>query len=163
MTPSIQPVGRPRRRPRILIAGLGNSLLKDDGVGVHAVQALSKRRMPRGVVAAEIGTAILDGLHLLERADKVLAIDAMQAGGRPGDIYAFALDDVDNPPVKPSLHDFGLRGVFEFLPGRRPEVLVLGVEPAEIGVGLELTPEVAASLPRVVHEALRIVDRWCAA
>ncbi len=143
----------------ILVAGLGNLLLKDDGVGVHAVRELA-RRVPSGVVAAEIGCAILDGLHLIEAADKVLALDAMQAGGAPGEIYAFRLEDVENPPVKPSLHDYGLRAAFEFLPGRRPEVLVLGVEPGEIGFGLELTTAVRSALPRLVDEALRIVREW---
>jgi hydrogenase maturation protease len=112
------------------------------------------------VVAAEVGTAVLFALHLFEQADKVLAIDAMQAGGEPGQIYAFGLDAIENSPVKTSLHDFGLRSVFEFLPAHRPEVLVLGVEPAVIDYRLTLSPRVEAALPRVVAEAGAIVKRW---
>ncbi len=147
---------------RILIAGLGNLLLSDDGVGVHAVRALEKR-VPRGVLAADIGTAVLDALHLFEQADHVLAIDAMQAGGAPGEVYVFGIDDIENPPLKPSLHDFGLRSAFDFLPGHRPEVVVIGVEPEVIDYGMMLSPAVERALPRVLREARGIVSRWCGA
>jgi hydrogenase maturation protease len=150
---------RLRKKARVLVVGLGNLLLADDGVGVHAVREFRKRA-PRGVVAADVGTAILDALHLFERADKVLAFDAMQAGGNPGTIYRVALEDIDNPPVKPSLHDFGLRSAFEFLPGHRPEVTVLGVEPELIGFGMELSAAVQAAVPRLVEEALAIASGW---
>ena len=144
---------------RILIAGLGNLLLMDDGVGVHAVRELRKG-VPRGVVAAEVGTAILSALHLFEDADKVLAIDAMQAGGTPGTVYRFGLEDVENPTGKPSLHDFGLRSIFEFLPDHRPEIVVLGVEPEVIEFGMELSGSVRASLPRLITEAQATIARW---
>jgi hydrogenase maturation protease len=150
----------PRRR--ILVAGLGNLLLSDDGVGVHAVRELQKE-VPRGVVAAEVGTAVLSALDLFEAADRILAIDAMQAGGPPGRICACRLDDLENPAVKPSLHDFSLRSAFDFLPGHRPEVIVLGVEPAVIDYGLALSPEVRAALPRVLEEARAILKNWAGA
>ena len=84
-------MGPKRRPPRILIAGLGNCLLRDDGIGVHAIRSL-QQNPPPGVVVAEVGTAVLDALHLLEWAEKILAIDAMQAGGNPGTLYAFGVD-----------------------------------------------------------------------
>jgi hydrogenase maturation protease len=149
------------KRPRILVAGLGNLLLGDDGVGVHLVRAL-EGGAPRGVMAVEVGTAVLDALPLFERADKVLALDAMEAGGAPGDLYLFPLEDAADPAVKPSLHDFGLRSAFEFLPGRRPEALVLGVEPGEIAYSLDLSPAVAAALPRALAEIRSILERWTA-
>ncbi len=146
-------------RPRILIAGLGNLLLSDDGVGVHAVREL-REGVPRGVVAAEIGTAVLFALDLLEQADHILAIDAMQAGGAPGQIYVFGLDSIDNPMVKHSLHDFSFRSAFDFMPGHHPEVVILGVEPQVIGYGMSLSSSVQEALPRVVAEAKAIVEGW---
>ncbi len=89
---------RRRGRANILVAGLGNLLLADDGVGVHLVRAL-EGTTPRGVTVVDVGTAVLDALHLFEGADRVLALDAMQAGGAPGDIYVFNLDDADNPAL----------------------------------------------------------------
>ncbi len=150
---------RSGRRPRILIAGLGNLLLTDDGVGVHAVRRLEKA-VPRGVITADVGTAVLDALHLFEWADHIVAIDAMRAGGEPGQVYRFGIDDIENPPVKPSLHDFGLRSAFEFLPGHRPEVTVIGVEPAVIDYGMSLSPAVEQALPTVLAEVTATLGRW---
>lgn len=148
------------RFERILVAGLGNLLLADDGVGVHAARALLGSR-PRGVRVVEVGTAVLDALHLFERADRVLALDAIQGGGQPGEIYALRLGDAANPTGKVSLHDFGLRTIFDFLATpRRPEVLVLGVEPQRIDYGLTLSPAVENVLPRLLAEAHAILRRW---
>lgn len=147
-------------RQRILVVGLGNLLLADDGVGVHAIRELNRSRR-RGVKIVEVGTAVLDALHLFERADRVLAIDAMQAGGPPGQIYRFGLEDADNPHPKVSLHDFGLRSIFEFLNSpHRPEVLVLGVEPQTIAYGLDLSPPVRAALPRLLAEVESVINSW---
>jgi hydrogenase maturation protease len=150
----------PRRRPRILVAGLGNLLLQDDGVGVHAVRALH-HGVPRGVRAVEVGTAVLDALYLVEWADRILAIDAMAAGGAPGTIYRFGIADVAEAAVKASLHEVDLVAALRFLTnGHRPEIAVLGVEPATIGAGLELSPSVQAAMPRLVTAAQDIVTRW---
>jgi hydrogenase maturation protease len=149
-----------RRKPRLLIAGLGNLLLKDDGVGVHAVRELQKAPPP-GVLVAEVGTWVLDGLHLYEWADKVLALDALQVGGAPGTIYACQEADVADPAVKASMHELSLLGALRFIsPQKRPEVYVLGVEPETIDFGLDLTPKVQAALPRFLQLARETVDRW---
>lgn len=150
----------PRRHPRILVAGLGNLLLKDDGVGVHAVRVL-QHGVPRGVRAVEVGTAVLDALHLVEWADRILAIDAMRAGGNPGTIYRFGVEDVADATVRASLHEVDLLAALRFLTsGRSPEVAVLGVEPETIDAGLDLSPSVRAALPRLVAAAQDIVTLW---
>jgi hydrogenase maturation protease len=148
------------RKPRILIAGLGNLLLQDDGVGVHAVRQL-QQAPPRGVIVAEVGCAVLDALHLLKWAEKIVAIDAMQAGGAPGTVYACHPHDVAADGVKASLHELNLVGALKFLPpGAHPEIIILGVEPQTIGYGLDLSPAVGAALPQVTTEARRLVARW---
>jgi hydrogenase maturation protease len=144
----------------VLVAGLGNLLLKDDGVGVHAVRAL-QHGVPRGVRAVEIGTAVLDALHLVEWADRVLAIDAMQAGGDPGTIYRYGVEDVADRTIGASLHEVDLVAALRFLTnGHRPEITVLGVEPETIAAGLELSPSVQAALPRLVAAVQEIVASW---
>jgi hydrogenase maturation protease len=150
----------PRRRPRVLVAGLGNLLLKDDGVGVHAVREL-QHEVPRGVRAVEVGTAILDALHLIEWADCILAIDAMQADGSPGTIYRFGVEDVFDHPIKASLHEVDLLAALGFFTsGHRPEIAVLGVQPETIDAGMDLSPSVQAALPQLVAAAKGIVTRW---
>jgi hydrogenase maturation protease len=160
---------------RILVAGLGNELLSDDGVGVHACRLLAVQAVERGasdVVIAEVGTAIVDAMHLLEEAALVVAIDAMQAGGPPGSVYRAVATDLTGDDVagagRLGLHQLGLLGALQMLGlernwgGRRwqpPVVEVVGVEPATLEAGLSLSPAVAAALPLVVDE----VGRRCAA
>ena len=71
---------------KVLVLGLGNELLTDDGVGVHVLRTLQKQPPANGVLFAEIGTAILHSQHLLEQAETVIAIDAVRAGDRRFDL-----------------------------------------------------------------------------
>lgn len=145
------------RQPAVAILGLGNELLRDDGVGVHAVRELQKDP-PEDVVIAEVGTAALNAQHLLEKADVVIAIDAVQAGDIPGTVYRFDVAEAATAG-RATLHDLGLVGVLRLMPeAARPEVIVLGVEPERVEYGMELTPAVHAALPRVVGEARRIAE-----
>ncbi|HEY3378378.1 MAG TPA: hydrogenase maturation protease [Armatimonadota bacterium] len=146
--------------PHILIAGLGNLLLQDDGVGIHAVRLL-EQDAPPGVCVADIGAAVLDALHLFEWADMILAIDAMKTGGAPGTIYRFSIGDVDPGGVPTSLHELSLIAALRFLPYiHTPHISILGVEPDTIDYGLELTPAVQNALPHLVHAARDIVAGW---
>jgi hydrogenase maturation protease len=145
---------------RILVAGIGNVLLRDDGVGVHAIRELSKNPLAE-MQAVEVGCAVFDALHLFEWADKILLIDAMTAGGRPGSIYLVPIDDVEKNDAHASLHELSVTATFSML--RRsvlPEVTVIGIEPETIDYGLELTDSVQASLPKVLDLARQIVDSW---
>jgi len=148
------------RRLRILVAGLGNLLLRDDGVGVHAVRAL-QQDPPPGALIAEVGTAVLCALHLFEWADKILAIDAIQAGGSPGTVYALEAGDVDQPEVHASLHELSLINALRMTARKAPpEIAILGVEPGSIDYGLELSPAVISALPQLTATTRAMVDRW---
>lgn len=149
-----------KKTPRILIAGLGNLLLKDDGVGVHAVQEL-QQNPPKGTKVVEVGCAVLDALHLFEWADIVLGIDAMQAGGAPGTVYRFGIDDVAEDNHHASLHEVNLVSALRFLPeDARPEIAMLGVEPEIIDYSLDLSQSVSAALPQVVEVVRSMVEGW---
>ncbi len=149
-----------RREPRILIAGLGDLLLRDDGVGVQAVRELQKDP-PAGAKVVEVGTAVVDDLHLLEWADKILAIDAMQAGGSAGTLYSFQVSNGEDRSPQSSLHALNLLAALRFLPdGKRPPLVILGVEPAIIDYGLDLSAKVQATLPVLIQSIREIVDYW---
>jgi hydrogenase maturation protease len=160
-----------QQRRRILIVGLGNVLMMDDGVGVHAVRELQKDP-PHDVCIAEVGTAVLRAIHLIEQADKIIAIDAVKIGGPPGTIYAFSAESAENQGHQVSLHELNLLGALRFLPPGhpRPEIVILGVEPQVIDYGLYLSEAVQAVLPQVVQAAREIVaglernpDTWSVA
>jgi hydrogenase maturation protease len=137
-----------------VVLGLGNVLMKDDGVGVHAVWALMADPPP-GCVPIEIGTVSLAALDYLEGAVSVVALDAVEAGHPPGTVVRFELDERARGEAS-SLHDLGLPGVLSMLPeASRPRVIVLGVEPAEVDIGLDLSPVVAGALPRLLAAVRR--------
>jgi len=141
---------------RTLVVGLGNVLLQDDGVGVHAVRELRKV-LPSRILAVEVGTAVLDALHLFEWADRIIGIDAMQAGGPPGTIYSFGVEDVD-AGAQATLHELGLIAGLRFMRGPRPPISMLAVEPESMDCGLELSTSVREALPKLVAEARRMAE-----
>lgn len=145
----------------ILIAGVGNELLTDDGVGVHAVRELGKESLP-GVTIVAIGTDVLRGLPFLETADRVLLIDAVRGGQTPGSVYSFDAGEFRDNAPRHSLHSLGLREAMRVLAPdcAPPPVTVLGVEPASLDYGLELSPSVADALPHVITLAREIVLQW---
>jgi hydrogenase maturation protease len=147
---------------RILVAGIGNILLMDDGVGVHAIRELDRNPIDH-VQTVEVGCAVFDALHLFEWADKILLIDAMTAGGRPGSIYLAPADDIEKSDAHTSLHELSVTATFSML--RRsvlPEVTVIGIEPETIDYGLDLSDTVQSSLQQVLDLARQIVGSWTA-
>ncbi|MCX6903387.1 MAG: hydrogenase maturation protease, partial [Verrucomicrobia bacterium] len=143
------------------IAGVGNALLSDDGIGVHAVRELQREPIP-GVTLADIGTAVLHGLSFLESARRVLVIDAAKGGRPPGTIYLFDANGDAAGHYLNSLHALGLREAARVLlpNGLPPAITVLGVEPESLSYGMSLSSPVQAALPRVVALARETVAGW---
>jgi hydrogenase maturation protease len=152
-----------RTGQRILIAGLGNELLGDDGVGVHAARLIRAQRPSswgREVAIIEVGVAMLDALPLLERVDRVLVLDAMRAGGAPGTLYALAESGIADWDRQAGMHEMGLVGAMRVMTGPRPRMAVLGVEPERIDYGTGLSETVKRAVPNVAAAAIDCVRRW---
>jgi hydrogenase maturation protease len=132
---------------KIIILGIGNLLLKDEGVGIHLIQLLEKEPLPAGVELVDGGTSTLDILPLLKEADKIIVVDAMQARGEPGSIYRCRPRDlVPSEDAPMSLHhiDFiqALKMAKLLGDDLEPRTIIFGVEPKEIGWEIGLTPPV---------------------
>lgn len=143
----------------VVVAGIGNILMQDDGIGVWAVRALVKDYvLPPRVRVLEGGVLGMQLVHELCSAEQLLVIDAMHGDGAPGTIYRL---DGDSLPrgrrTYMSLHEVSVTEVLsvgEFL-GLRPRVRILGVQPlATLSFGLELTSALQAALPNVVAAAV---------
>jgi hydrogenase maturation protease len=147
-------------RKRIVIVGVGNVLLKDEGIGVHVVRALQEMSLasPGGDVEVVDGGTSPGALDRAEGADKLIIVDAARGGGEPGTIYRFAPDEVSGEPkLLTSLHDLGLLDSLRMMEsvGDPPrETVIIGVEPAEVDWGLELTPTLRGKLPDVVRRVV---------
>ena len=150
-----------QRRCGILIVGLGNVLLMDDGVGVHAIRELQKNP-PHDACLAEVGTAVLRAVHVFEWAERIIAIDAVKADGPPGTIYALDAKNGESRGHPVSLHELSLWGALRFLPPGcpKPRLVILGVEPETIDYGLDLSATVQAALPQVVQTVREVADSW---
>lgn len=143
---------------KVLIVGVGNELLGDEGLGVHVARLLrsGKARLPRSVDVLEAGTALFDLADEMGRHDHVILIDAIRAGGRPGTIYRLELDEIPmeacraKPPL--SLHDEGLFDVLArirlvgLLP---PRLTLMGAEPERLAPSVDLSPPLKRAAARI--------------
>lgn len=153
------------RAGRVLVLGLGNILLKDEGVGVHVVEQLQKQPLPGNVEIVDGGTASMDVLLLNQGIDKLVVIDAVRAGKKPGTIYNVrlkakerdGLSQIFSCDPKISLHQvtlFDALAIAERTNCAPKEIVIIGVEPKEINCGLELTNEVKQRIPDIVNIVL---------
>jgi hydrogenase maturation protease len=154
-----------KQKPPRLILGVGNLLLRDEGVGVHVISALRDRELPDDVELWDGGTASFDLLDTLAGRRQVIIIDAVRTGSEPGTIFRFTPEDISARREQvTSLHQVGLLEaltVAEHLLDSAPqEVIILGIEPKEIDWGLELSPEVEAAVPRVIELAMEELDAF---
>lgn len=150
----------------VLVLGIGNALHADDGAGVQAALRLMDRTSGRrDVVILGAGTLSFSLLPALHDADGLIAIDASRAGGRPGELRVCegeAFDEFVRRSGRSS-NEVGLADLLEGArrSGRLPQNRVLiGVEPATVDWGLELSDAVSAALPRCVELALAFIERW---
>lgn len=140
----------------MVVLGIGNELMRDDGLGVAVVRALAAERLDPRVEAIGAGTALADALDLVTEGAAVVAVDAATGGGAPGSIYRFGLADLAVERGV-SLHETSLPEAFalaELAGSRFGEVVVLGVEPAEVAAAEGLSPLLAERVPAIV-EAVR--------
>jgi len=145
------------KNKKVVIIGIGNLILRDEGVGVHAVRALEEQSLPPGVEVIDGGTATMELLPVIQEAERIIVIDALKGGEQPGTIYRVCPDDLMGETERLlSLHQVGLLEVLGMARqlGGDPEVVIIGVEPKEISWGMELTPEVEAKLPKVIEAVL---------
>jgi hydrogenase maturation protease len=140
---------------RIVVLGVGNILLSDEGIGVRAVEKLQRDYdLPPEVVVIDGGTTGMEMLEDLSNANHLIIIDAVRSGKAPASIVRLADEQV---PVffktKLSPHQIGLSDVLATLAfiGEAPGgVTVIGVEPVSLETGMALSPQVEARLPELM-------------
>lgn len=141
---------------RILVVGVGNTIMADDGLGVRALSELKLKELPDYVDTVEAGTALLDALPDLNNYDKVILIDAVAADGRSVCVLRNPLSS-ELPERGLSLHEMGIQEALRLhllVDGKLPEIVVMGLNPKRMEMGTELSPEVAAKIPELVSAVL---------
>ena len=135
---------------RTAIVGVGNGLMRDEGVGVHVALALAGTKLPEGVLVIDAGTDP-DVAFDLDGFDRVIVVDAVLGGKAPGTVYRFGGEAERDAGGRRASHDVGLLETLRKVAGRTPEIVILGVEPEKIDWGLDLSPVVRRSVSRVVE------------
>lgn len=138
---------------QLLVLGVGNILLMDEGIGVHAVYEFWKEKEDWDAEKVDFidgGTFTQDIFYLFEEYEKILVLDIVRAGHAPGTIYSLEEDQLRRDKKQMlSLHDIDLLdslGMAE-MRGHRPYLRVVGIEPEKIDWGTELTPTLAKAFP----------------
>lgn len=156
--------------PQILVAGVGNTWMHDDGFGSEVVKGLLEEDLPDGVTVLDFGTGGLDLAYELMRGyNAMILVDVSRQGGEPGTLYVMDPDPAeikvigDGEVVNP--HGMDPQTVLRFVktvggwPGR---VVVVACEPAEVEEhGLGLSPELQSAVSRGVTLVLETVEELC--
>jgi hydrogenase maturation protease len=159
---------------RVLVAGVGNIFLSDDGFGVEVARRMASTELPGGVRVADYGTS---GMHLAydiaDGYDTTILVDAAPRGGPPGTLTVLEVGPEDRPdlaagpdgPLQGSqmFNAHGMQpdvvfGVLEMLGAKAGRILVVGCQPATLEEGMGLSEPVAAA----VDEAIRVVTKLAA-
>ncbi|KOS55761.1 hydrogenase maturation protease [Rhodococcus rhodochrous] len=146
---------------RILVAGIGNIFLGDDGFGPEVV-----RRVPAGTPGTRVVDYGIRGMHLaydlLDGWDALVLVDAVPGAGEPGAVRVFEADTAVRGPVGLDAHGMDPAAVFASLAalgGQAPPTVVVGCQVAAVEEGIGLSPAVAAAVGPAVDAVLRTVRR----
>lgn len=148
---------------RVLVAGVGNIFLGDDGFGPEAARRLVARPLPDGVRVVDYG---IRGMHLaydlLDGYDTLVILDAAPRGGRPGDVVVLEVDESDLGGGDFDAHGMeptAMLASLGSLGGQLPRTYVVGCEPAAVDEGIGLSAPVEAAVDRAVELVAGLVAR----
>ncbi len=158
-------MSRPRQR-QILVAGVGNAWMGDDGFGGHVAKALEKAELPEGVTALDFGSGGLDLAYEVMRGyDALVLVDVSRQGGEPGTLYVIDPDPAEIKPIEDgevvSPHGMDPKTVLRFVKtvgGWPGKVVVVACEPGAVEeMGLELSPELETAVERAAALVLETI------
>ena len=152
---------------KTLVLGIGNPLMQDDGVGVHAIQRL-KTMYPDSpqVEFMDGGTLSFSLIGVIESATNLIVIDAAQLNDEPGSVKTFFGEEMDiflGQQKNSSVHDITLVDLMSIallsdqLPDRRA---LIGIQPGAIDWSTEPTPAIKKAIPNVCNMALELIEKW---
>ncbi len=151
-----------KKKGQSLILGIGNYLMGDEGVGVHAIHTLADMNLPKYVDILDGATGSFELIPILASYDKVIMIDATMDNKEAGTVSVLYPHFAADFPVALSSHDIGLKDLFDALEfkGEMPHLILITVSIKEIlAMKIELSKAVEASLPIVAKKALSLAEQ----
>lgn len=154
------------KRTKVLVLGIGNVLMGDEGIGVHVINAVEKAALPPGVDCLDGGTGSFLLLEPMQTAEKVILIDATIDGRPTGFIRRLEPKFSADYPRTLTAHDIGLKDLIDafHLMGKTPEVVLFAISiPPLQDMHMDLSPELIDTVPRVAQMVMEEVARSCPA
>ena len=150
---------------QITVLGVGNILMQDEGFGVRVVEQLLKQySFPQNVQILDGGTLGMELLRFLIQTDKLILVDAVDGSLPPGSLYHFQNNEVKAYfKEKVSMHELGIQDVLAIMDVmEKPiqEIMILGVQPLTVDIGLEMTPIVAEKVDEIGEQILLVLHEW---
>ncbi len=146
------------RKP-ILILGIGNILLSDEGIGIHVIENLRKYSIPEDVELVDGGTSGADMIDIIAEREKVIVVDSMQTNDSAGTIRKFTIRDFNfSNNITMSLHNLGIAETIlmtELLGCKPEEVIFFGIKPEFTGCGLSLSENLNRKLTNITELILK--------
>ncbi len=154
-----------KQKKDIVLLGLGNLLMEDEGIGIHVLRHLeSSYQFTPAIELVDGGTAGFELLPFFEDFDKILMIDAVEFEEEPGFIGRIENDDILTQLTnKMSLHHLGITDVLStarLLEYDPSQVIMIGVQPLQMDVRLGLSDLLTERIAPVTAEILRILGSW---
>lgn len=145
--------------PKVLVLGVGNVLMRDEAIGVRAVEELGKRyRFPENVELLDGGTSGIELLRHICDQDLLIILDAIRAGHPPGTVLRVEGEDVPAQfRTRISPHQLGISDLLAaaMISDQMPKSLLLfGIEPKDVVMGLGLSDEVKTGMERLINVVL---------
>ncbi|MFC1914044.1 hydrogenase maturation protease [Chloroflexota bacterium] len=151
-----------KRTRKVVVLGMGNLLLKDEGIGVHVAQVMQEMPSPDGIEMEVVDGGTLPDIVPLDGVDKLIVVDAVKGGGEPGTIYRFHPEDIRTEyGIATSLHQVSLLENLWMMErfGHKPEeAVIVGVEPADISSGLELSAGIQERVSQIIDIVMNEVQ-----
>ena len=150
---------------KIVVIGIGNLLLMDEGIGVHTINELETHDLPKSIEIYDGGTGGFKLIDLMHGAARVIFIDAVETGKAPGSVTIFRAEEVHSiyNKKKYSLHDTDLMEIIKMaeMLGNPPMIEIVGIQPKIINYGTTLSNELAGSMSNIMNTVLRRIEEVC--
>jgi hydrogenase maturation protease len=151
---------------KIVVIGLGNQYMRDDGLGIKVAQALKKMNLEENVSVQEYREMDLSVIETLRGASSVIMVDALKGGKKPGTVSKYLFTPrKESPSELPDLHNLKLSDILDFATNSgilTCPVTIVGVEPKDDSLGEGLSSEVEAALPETLHTVVKELENLSA-
>jgi hydrogenase maturation protease len=135
---------------KILIAGFGDKLRGDDGLGNFVIEELKKIKLPENVEIEDFGTNVFSLIDRLDKYKKIIIVDAIKKNGNPGKVYKLRLDKIKKEKLI-SLHEIKVDKIILLKAEKLSNIIFIGCEPKNLDFKLGLSKEVRKAIPKIIN------------